>query len=839
MADNNELIYTIRINTNDSLKSVKSIKDELKQVKTVLEQTATGGDDFKKLNSEFTRLNNELKNVGVAAGSLGTVKNEIKQITQQLATVKIDSPEYNSLIQKLGTARATLKDFKDEVRALDPDAKFKAFIGIATNIQAGFNVASGALKLFGVENENVAAAIQQTTAAMEVLQGLSALESFADNKNILAKVIGWKQTATATKEATIAQQANTVATNTGTVATKALGVAFKALGIGLIVSLLAGIVQNFDAIKKKVVELIPGIGNLGESFNKIKSIAVGAFDTIFTYFATLGKATLQLFTGDFTGLVDTFKNFGTNLSNAFEKGYSSSQGAQAKERNDKLIESQIDTNKRLLALKQANGEETFNLEKKILAQELSLLDAGSKEYLDKQNEIEVLIAQNKKENSEKAIKANEERIKKEAEAKKKAEADTEKLVKESAEADDSRKAQFEKELNERIELVNKFYDRQELLIKQNATNEEDANEELKAINLSRLNDLYNVNKQFYSNTSVEVLKSEKNLEDAKFAIKIENLKAIENAEKESLQLRLNAEKEFQNAKSAVEQQAFDAVNTLTLQLADANKNARLKTLEDEIKSQEEILKNQLDKGLITEGEYNAKKKQLFENSEKEKRKIAVQSAIVERTIKLAEIAFATAKDVGAIKTTAALAQAQATALLSNPVTAPYYPVAQAAVAATLAQIPLALTSGAIQSGLVLAAPLPKLAKGGVINAKDGKHLHDAAGTETSDSNLALLSKGESVINARSTKMFLPLLSKINEMGGGVKFRYASGGLNQFSSNATTTPQFNQTNTTLVDNSRVELLLEQLVNQKVKAYVVSSEMTYQQYDDATISGRASW
>lgn len=147
---------------------------------------------------------------------------------------------------------------------------------------------------------------------------------------------------------------------------------------------------------------------------------------------------------------------------------------------------------------------------------------------------------------------------------------------------------------------------------------------------------------------------------------------------------------------------------------------------------------------------------------------------------------------------------------------------------------MALASDAIQSGLVLAAPLPKLAKGGVINVKNGKHLYDADGTETSDSNLALLSRGESVINARSTKMFLPLLSKINEMGGGVKFRYAEGGLNQFS-NATSASQFNQTNTTLLDNSRVELLLEQLVNQKVKAYVVSSEMTNQQWADSVNEG----
>ena len=41
------------------------------------------------------------------------------------------------------------------------------------------------------------------------------------------------------------------------------------------------------------------------------------------------------------------------------------------------------------------------------------------------------------------------------------------------------------------------------------------------------------------------------------------------------------------------------------------------------------------------------------------------------------------------------------------------------------------------------------------------------GTGTSDSIPAMLSNGESVITARATEMFAPLLSSINQMGGGV------------------------------------------------------------------------
>lgn len=48
------------------------------------------------------------------------------------------------------------------------------------------------------------------------------------------------------------------------------------------------------------------------------------------------------------------------------------------------------------------------------------------------------------------------------------------------------------------------------------------------------------------------------------------------------------------------------------------------------------------------------------------------------------------------------------------------------------------------------------------------------GTGTSDSVSARLSKGESVINARSTRMFKPLLSAINEAGGGRSFASGEG-----------------------------------------------------------------
>lgn len=66
---------------------------------------------------------------------------------------------------------------------------------------------------------------------------------------------------------------------------------------------------------------------------------------------------------------------------------------------------------------------------------------------------------------------------------------------------------------------------------------------------------------------------------------------------------------------------------------------------------------------------------------------------------------------------------------------------------------------------ILSAPEPEFAQGGMVSGY---------GTGTSDSISARLSKGESVINARSTRMFKPLLSAINEAGGGRAFASGEG-----------------------------------------------------------------
>ena len=89
-----------------------------------------------------------------------------------------------------------------------------------------------------------------------------------------------------------------------------------------------------------------------------------------------------------------------------------------------------------------------------------------------------------------------------------------------------------------------------------------------------------------------------------------------------------------------------------------------------------------------------------------------------------------------------------------------FPANLAAIATTITAIISGMTSA------ISTVKGAKFASGGLVVGP---------GTATSDSIPARLSNGESVMNAKSTAMFGPLLSSLNQAGGGVAFNPAAGG----------------------------------------------------------------
>lgn len=122
-----------------------------------------------------------------------------------------------------------------------------------------------------------------------------------------------------------------------------------------------------------------------------------------------------------------------------------------------------------------------------------------------------------------------------------------------------------------------------------------------------------------------------------------------------------------------------------------------------------------------------------------------EAAKAAKVLALGEIAVNTGKAIAA-----GVAQAQTVG----------FPANIAAIAITVATV-LANIATAIST-----VNSAKFATGGLVIGP---------GTGTSDSISARLSNGESVMNAKSTAMFGPILSSLNQAGGGVAFNPKSGG----------------------------------------------------------------
>jgi hypothetical protein len=116
---------------------------------------------------------------------------------------------------------------------------------------------------------------------------------------------------------------------------------------------------------------------------------------------------------------------------------------------------------------------------------------------------------------------------------------------------------------------------------------------------------------------------------------------------------------------------------------------------------------------------------------------------------------------------------------------------------------LAGIAGAAQTAVIASQPIPEFKKGGLIvgkSHKEGGVVLEAEG-------------GESIINAKSTAMYAPLLSKINQVGGGVPIvsKFEKGGV--VGNN--------------IDMEKFERIMTNQNTPIIKTYVVESEMTSSQ------------
>lgn len=251
--------------------------------------------------------------------------------------------------------------------------------------------------------------------------------------------------------------------------------------------------------------------------------------------------------------------------------------------------------------------------------------------------------------------------------------------------------------------------------------------------------------------------------------RIDQINAQYDAEIKALQDSYDANKQYAEDAIALEQLKNDAIAALNQkrneEIDEINRVASEKEAQRLAKEYENAQKATEAK-LKMEKEAEEEAQRIAE--QEHERAVALREATASMFTSISELIAATSEDEEeatrrgkvlalaeiAFKTGVAIAEGVSSAM------AVPFPANLAAIVTTIATVVSNMASA------ITTVKSAKFADGGLVTGE---------GTGTSDSIPAMLSNGESVMTARTTAMFAPVLSAFNQMGGGVPISLAYGG----------------------------------------------------------------
>ena len=187
---------------------------------------------------------------GNAVESIGNVKKALKEANVELINAQSNFGDYSQEAIAAAKRVAELKDRISEAREtadlFDPGNKFQALAGAVNAVAGGFTAVQGALGIVGAESEELQKSLLKVQSALALSQGLSAITDSAKDFQRLATIV---KTNVVTAFSTLRG------------AIIATGIGALAIGLGLVVA-------NFDAVKKAVLNAIPGLQTFGNFIGK-------------------------------------------------------------------------------------------------------------------------------------------------------------------------------------------------------------------------------------------------------------------------------------------------------------------------------------------------------------------------------------------------------------------------------------------------------------------------------------------------------------------------------------------------------------------------------------------
>lgn len=205
--------YIVKLQGQDNLSStIKNVKDEL----NATGQSATQLD---KIQAKFDKIQS----------SSAPLKRQMRDLQAIMAQMNMDgltnTSQFTEIAQYAGQVKDSISDAQQAISKYSSDtSNLDAVASAFQGISGGISLATGAMNLFGVENENVEQAILKVQSAMALLNGVQAIANTLNKDSALMlklKAIGFGTNTAAQTANTVAETANTTATAANTAATGA------------------------------------------------------------------------------------------------------------------------------------------------------------------------------------------------------------------------------------------------------------------------------------------------------------------------------------------------------------------------------------------------------------------------------------------------------------------------------------------------------------------------------------------------------------------------------------------------------------------------------------------
>ena len=247
---------------------------------------------------------------GESARTVKELRKELRDLKDQLLSTQQGTEEYNSIMVKAADIQHELKEQMEEINssAMDFGQKLGNVTKTMTGISGAITAATGALSLFGIENEEAQKKITATmTSLIGITEGLSKMDD------------GIK----AFKRLTIAVNSSS----------KAMGVFKTAListGIGALVVVLGSVIAYWD-------EFTEAIGLSSDQLEKLGNIASGVFNVFTSSLKGIAQALGKMLKGDFKGAWESLKD-GFSVVKNFNEGVEKAESKREEEKTKKAKE---------------------------------------------------------------------------------------------------------------------------------------------------------------------------------------------------------------------------------------------------------------------------------------------------------------------------------------------------------------------------------------------------------------------------------------------------------------------------------------------------------------------